>query len=213
MITNFKNYNRQPLYHYTFSLKWVYSDYFKIDEPAYSKRNIGKSLSLTRSLTFSEHGSIRIVLNTDLLIRAGYIPKPVCELGIAISMCNKNTNTSKVNYHFRLPEHNVDSLKDFKDSFMKKSYPMQIEYEERIYKQIENLGKYIISVDLIEKDFNYYIKDDFFEYVNKYPHIKLFIIDENHLYIKKEVNGTDYINVKMKDNSTVNKKINSNCYF
>ena len=176
-IQTFESYlkgGRAPLYHFTYRLAdIVRDDLMKMKKPAVDKLGNRtsddrylqlKSNSYTRSQTYSDGGqAARICLDTDLLIRHGYIPKPLDEVGVVANKNNSKSNAPRKFLSYTTPRkihHNLD-LKH------KKTPVMEYEFEERIYKDIKNFGKYIIYID-IRDNINKY---DLIEYVKKYPHI------------------------------------------
>jgi hypothetical protein len=183
-ILNFSEYinesylggSKQPLYHLTYSIsKVIESDMLKLGVPAYGYDHKPKSISLTRSTMFSNDGSVnvRLTLDTDLLARDGYISEPFDELGF---IDNKKKvkrikhPTKQIQIPKRIAMHKIASLPQPDIN------GLEIEYEERIYKEISMLGKYIMriefsSVELL-KDHLKIIK----EYLIKYPHIEICII-------------------------------------
>lgn len=164
----FYNFNRQPLYHTTDSYglrDMLLSDIFICKNTVYPK-NI-KAICFSRCSHYSstvllDHIScfdtlaitkintnivgnlkvsddVKICFNTDLLIRDGYIPKPINEAAICPSLpsnkitCKSNPNNNKI-----IP------------NFAYKKYRNLIEYEERIYKDIKNLHKYILFIEVFD---------------------------------------------------------------
>lgn len=134
-----------------------------------------KSISVSRSSNFvyHKHGA-RIMLDTDKLIKDGYKPKPFDEFGHAINLGKKSIDTSKHRHykHLKSVFHNLD--KDLIDHIIGDDE----EYEERIYKDIKNLGKYIIFIDFMDMYIYKRHKEDLIGYIEKYPHIKVRIINK-----------------------------------
>lgn len=77
---------------------------------------------------------------------------------------------------------------------MPKNPLLETEFEERIYKDVKNLGKYIIKI-YINRDFESFLKNNrnvslIKQYLEKYPHIKIF---SHRNDILKVVDVTDKI--------------------
>lgn len=182
--------SRGPLYHFTSSLDMIIkSDSLEVHKPARSSHAKEKSISLTRNILFFEYmicglNNCIIKLDTDKLIIDGYIPYPIDEWAWLDGKPNidfiKNKSLSKsyfpkikqgkrtLKHNLNLPMHNGDKL--------------GIEYEERIFKNINNLGKYIISISIVG-DYNkeFYITD----YLKKYQHIKIYSIPNTNNVLKQ----------------------------
>jgi len=165
---------RQPLYHATDYLSDILNDdILKVSTTADKQ----KAICLTRSSTYDldYNINVRLVLDVDKLLKDGYKPIPYDEVGANITVGAKNYNkTAKSNYLFRSPKHNLNlpdpEIEDF-----------TWEYEERIYKNIEDLGKYLIAIDLTESSYNKY-KDTLYKYTQKYPHIKLIKLNQSKMW-------------------------------
>lgn len=187
---------RSPLYHNTSMLKSILkSDSLKMSKPSCSSHGKKKSISLTRNILYFEYmvdgmSDYIIKLDTDKLIIDGYYPYPVDEWAWLDGKPNiyitKNNSYGKSNFPAikqgkRTLKHNLDLPTD-------KNYGLGIEYEERIFKNINNLGKYIISISIVG-DYNRmnYIND----YLKKYPHIKIYSI-LNPSNVIKQVDITKY---------------------
>jgi hypothetical protein len=122
--------------------------------------------------------STRISLDVDKLIKDGYIPYPIDEIGAAMGGSQKGGGNPKsdvarkfLTYTQRTVQHNLKNMP-------KKVVKLEYEYEERIYKDIENIGKYIIYIDINTDRES--VSTDIEEYIRKYPHIvirKLSYID------------------------------------
>lgn len=163
------NFNRQPLFHTTNSLALLKSDVFNTNYVTYPKHI--KAICFSRCNYYSHqvildkescfdtliYGNkyenmpignlkctqgVKMCFNTDLLIRDGYIPKPIDEAGLYAKhngflnkiQCKCNPDNTKIipNYYFR------------KNGLL-------IEYEERIYKNIKNFHKYILFIEVYDK--------------------------------------------------------------
>lgn len=188
--------SRQPLYHVTNSLLAIIkNDTLKTHEPAHKMKNM-LSISLTRSDSYlGDYGfdnKYRLVLDSDKLKNSGYNSYSSDELG---SMGGRNHNVQKWNYFIRHPKHNLNLPKS------KDKNNMQIEYEERIYKDINNLGKYIIYIDILHTGDIKNITSEILYYLEKYPHIKIRIFSKNSIKI------LDFNNLKIKYNINDNSKI------
>ena len=197
MKTYARNYGiiRQDLYHTTSNLDWVFTDLFKIRDPAFKRKEHGDSMSLTRSRFFTEHGVTKIVLNTDLLHLKGYIAHPVDELGTVCVVQKNGKHSGKHNYLFRHPVSNI------KLPPLEKQLDLQIEYEERIYKPITNLGRYIRCIEFTEKAYDEYRYDkNLFEFLQKYPHINLKLVDTDKTYLVEDLDFIQYLDEYMLNN-------------
>ena len=167
--------NYPPLYHYTSNKleKILKSDSLIKKDPYKGK----ECVCFTRDPLYSYDGGIypRLKLDQNKLRIDGYIPKPIDEFGDE-KLGNIKDSTDRK--HIKSPFHGTTEW----------------EFEERIYKTIKNLGKYIISIQIpksSEKSIRIsgivndnvwqtqwyspegYIKLPFIEtYLKKYPHIK-----------------------------------------
>lgn len=188
---------RAPLYHFVLNDFNLYSilndDTLKtgtrgrdvnlksIDDEGYMP-----SISVTRNSKYSDRGNLRIELDYNKLLKDGYRSIPIDEMGNAITRkrhsffkqykkpMNPFYGYKKVHYGGK-----INKKEGGKDIFLEE------EYEERIYKNISNLGKYIISIKLTKYFMiaDTHIKSDkyiiFKNYIEKYPHIKILDKYEN----------------------------------
>lgn len=201
MIMNFKifesylNGNRQPLIHQT--TKYNLIEILETDELKTSKAADNQiSISFTRSLYYSDAPtSARLLLDVDKLIRDGYTIIPYDELyHLFIKYKDKDKNTekkkkliqkfkkySKVNPHTGLKymKHNVNI--DLPDENQ-----LEQEYEERIYKNIKKLGKYIIAIDIDYSSYYDYVLNIMKNYLKKYPHIEIFEYNQDNLWDRRK---------------------------
>lgn len=165
--------SRAPLYHFTHSIENIIkSDKLLAKPPAYDrhgKRNEkDKCVCVTRFPGYTgASNNARITLNTDLLIRDGYKPIPIDEVGFALV----KTGKIKVKYQDYSKPNPLD-IKTVHGLDSGKRMNMEIEYEERIYKDIVNLGKYIEYIDLRPNRY-WEIGKEYINYIKKYPHIKV----------------------------------------
>lgn len=180
--------NFTPLYHITrlYNLnKILSSDELKIGNPARGPRGI----CVTRSKFFEHDGNLedcRLILNYEELKRSGYRSYPLDEWSLArkvsgvyptkrkdwinkdaLSMHLGKSNFDKLKSGQRPISHNISSLKKGK------SGGLEVEYEERILKDIKNLGRFIYGINLL-RNINDQEYSSIKEYLNKYPHIKIF---------------------------------------
>lgn len=172
--------SRAPIYHYTrryaFS-KILDSDTLKLGRPSREIRNNGKATALTRNPYYTHDGaslnSPRFVLDLDKLKNDGIRSYPVDEIGIAMKqggMTNKNfskSNFDEVKSGKRGTAHGLD---------LPETPALETEFEERIYKDVPNLSKYIISIDLATEPDNS-LKQELKKYLQKYPHIVINLYD------------------------------------
>lgn len=185
--------SRQPLYHNTKNIIGVIeSDMLRNRKPAegYGEE---QTISFTRNYQFSEYGYEKLVFDSDKLKNAGYTIYPVDEIGIANSKWKSDKITNKWNYNFRPPKHNIDSI-------TKKSI-LEIEYEERCNEPITNLGKYLISIDLVYHSVLIKNLKKFIDYLKKYPNIVINIYDQITFRTTKTYSLIDLI-------SLLNKNVN-----
>lgn len=169
---------RQPLYHYTSDYnitKILSDDLLKISSVARPRGT--KAICLTRNPYYTLDGNVknspRIVLDYDKLIRDGYRSYPVDEIGIAAISSNKDRNLIKSNFKevksgTRGTKHGLD---------LPKTPQLETEFEERIYKDIKNIGNYIISIEFSKSPNSI---NEIRSYLNKYPHIIINIYDSEN---------------------------------
>lgn len=167
----------EPLYRY---MPWFFENEMlkdkmekriPCDEESMSRQEHRKpiqSISFTRSSHYKYDGStsLRIKFDQNKLRIDGYKPYPIDEF--------RGKNKFR-----KFKEYNKD---------WKLWHCMEWEYEERIYSDIEKIGKYIISIQVPNK--SKYRKElaskEFKEYLKKYPHIKVEIYDtENRWKTRK----------------------------
>lgn len=160
----------------------IETDQLNVGNPAYSKNRKRrfhpdqlKSISLTRSSSFV-YRTNRIVLDADKLRLDGYIPEPFDEYGFAVSVNGSDLSKGGKSTHWNNLKSVIHGLNVYKGN---PRIGEDEEYEERIYKDILNIGKYIIYIDVKElKAFNMpYI----INYIKKYPHIKVRKLDYNKI--------------------------------
>ena len=180
--------SRQPIYHITRHLYDILkTDLLKCNKPARTSHGKDKSISLTRNIDFSDVPSNEIIeLDVDKLINSGIKTYPVDEWAWKngkrnLDTINLSRNLSKSGFDEfkkgnRGTKHNLDLPKEFK---------LETEFEERIYKDITNLGKYIISLNFRQEPSRgiYDTSGDFGvvkDYLQKYPHIKVYLMDKDN---------------------------------
>jgi hypothetical protein len=175
--------HRSPLYHFTKNLfKLIEDDILNPGQPTFPK-NI-KAICLTRFPGYTEAGSNRLQLDTDKLIKAGFKPYPVDEMGLGISGKLKKWKQEDI----EVPINKINAFLGYSKPFMQglkfthgvKGYeflnngtpyiPTEFEFEERIYKPIPNIGKYIQFIDLHQEP-NIEKLEILKNYIKKYPHI------------------------------------------
>ena len=198
--------HRQPLYHFTFSLKGILdTDMLKMGNPTRGTFGKTKSISVTRNPDFADHGSTFFELDNTKLYNDGYKSLPVDEWawskqGTPNPLAkNKNMNKSKIKEVIagkRGTKHGLKGLPKIGKEF----YGLETEFEERFYTDIKDLGKYIISINFpVSKDepgsvwtskYEDGVRDtEIRKYLEKYPHIKVYNVDkDNH---RKKVEITD----------------------
>lgn|ERR1035437_3597987 len=215
-ILNFKAFEsylesgRHLLYHTMasdyFFLKIIQKDMIEMKKCRPSRGPIGLCVSRNINWTNDGNNHLRIVLDSDLLLRHGIKSYPIQELAYPSPVKSggrrvdttpgygyQTTNTVFMNVwkgdlEFaksgkRMHPHNIDSLPQKR--------MMEVEFEERIFKDIKNLGKYIVYIDFTdEKDLSNPILS---EYLKKYPHIKVRMMDRELPHIVKEVDAKKII--------------------
>jgi hypothetical protein len=141
--------SKQPLYHFTKNLpKILETDILKRSIPSGQTHGYEKSISFTRNIDFSDLLTwFYLELDTDKLFNYGIKSYPVDEAGWKVVSKKSDTKTQKSNFDsvksgLRGTKHNLN-LPNLKE------VTLETEFEERIYKDIPNLGKYIISIELI----------------------------------------------------------------
>lgn len=178
--------NFTPIYHLTNILEAI----LKTDTLKASSKGRGPfGISLTRSKFFwndQEEGSYycRLILNYELLKQDGYKFYPIDEWALIGGIKQplppgtkkpwwanhiKGRQFGKSNFsHFQSGKrgtiHGIETLP--------KDIHLSYEYEERILKDIKNLGKYIYGINILSFAKKY--TDVILEYLQKYPHIKLY---------------------------------------
>jgi len=171
---------RQPLYHYSRTsnlTKIMDSDFLKMGTVARPRGS--KAICLTRSPYFTHDGGVthspRIVLNHDKLKNDGYNSFPVDEVGIAGNKSKHSGNFTKSK---------IDNIKSGKRPVPNglnlpkpggKIRGLEVEFEERIYSDIQDIGKYIISFEFTkESDIPTH---QIITYLEKYPDIVINLYD------------------------------------
>lgn len=148
-------------------------------------------ICLSRSINWTNQldNNVRCVLDSDLLVRSGYKPIPLQELvykskSTEISIPSKNIWKGNLDFYQksrRTSPHGVSSLPPHEKSIM------EVEFEERILKDIKKAGKYIVYIDFTSyPDAN--VIESLIKYIEKYPHIKPRIMDKKNSHIVKEFN-------------------------
>lgn len=206
--------SRQPMYHFTYSINPIIaSDEFRMRNTA-ARKALGRewSNSWTRNIDFSDASGCYIIeVDSDKLKNDGIIFYPVDEW--ALSRSHKNpvdrnkirsihfgkSNFDKVKLGKRGTKHGLDLPK------IPLLFGLETEFEERTYKDIKNLGKYIISIMIDRSNLDYVMtreKHNISEYLKKYPHIRIKSFDGDNR--RKQVDITDkFIETNVKKPSTI----------
>lgn len=179
-ILNFNDYinesylkgGRQPLYHFTSSYhleKILESDLLRPSKPVKKTHGHEKSISLTRFIGYKDTLGLLIKLNYDKLLNNGYRSYPIDEVGWTGVKRKKKVNFNKSNFNTiksgkKGTAHNLN---------LPKEPIMETEFEERIYKPIQKLGKYIIDIYILSSYENR-MKHSLKKFLIKYPHIKIY---------------------------------------
>lgn len=194
--------NFTPLYHVTspYSLNKIFmDDVLKVGQPA--RGPLGICLTRSKHYTHDDnYTESRLILNKELLEIDGYKSFPVDEWALSKrdDPFSKHTKDIKnrsewydksKKHHFgksQLPEiksgkrglrHGIENLP--------KKGMLGIEFEERILKDIKNLGKYIYAINVFESKIIDKINIE--EYLKKYPHIKIMLGFDNPVDITDKV--------------------------
>jgi len=167
---------RQPVFHFTskYGLRGILGeDILKTSKASRGTHGKEKSISLTRSIDYSDSRlDFCIELDSDLLLKDGYKLYPVDEWAWKEGKPNisaiKNHNFIKSNFPAiksgkRGTKHGLD---------LPKNPILETEFEERIYKDVKNIGKYIINI-YVGKGFDDF-QETFSKYLQKYPHIEIY---------------------------------------
>ena len=180
--------SRQPLYHLTGRLQSILlTDLLKCGKPSRPSHGNFNSISLTRNIDYGHDGSGQgeiIELDSDKLRKAGIKSYPVDELSWGKDAKRKldSRNLSKSGFDsvksgLRGTKHNLD---------LPKEPILETEFEERIYQDITDLGKYLISLNFVREpgagDFDV-VKN----YIVKYPHIKIYLMDKDNRRKKTDI--------------------------
>ena len=182
--------SRAPLYRYfspIYISEILINDTLKVRKPAAGIHGKSderdKCICFTRNPGFSEHGNTRLVLDVDKMIKFGYKPVPFDEIGSAVYNFGKSENIlkklktyNKVNPEWKVIKHKIPGLKTGeKTSF---GYAgMEQEHEERVFKDIEKVGRFILYIDMPKNDSFYKNENNLLLYIKKYPHIIVREID------------------------------------
>jgi hypothetical protein len=182
---SYLNSGRHLLYHNTWHLLSILrEDLLKSGRNARGPRGV----CFSRNINWVQDSYVedRIVLDSDLMIRLGYRPIPIQEL-----MYSKykdeprkdiKRNVWKGNLDWyragqRQAPHNIDSLP--------KGASMEIEFEERVLKDINEVGRFIVYIDIASK---FRLENSILlDYLEKYPHIQVRIILDKKLPHKTEL--------------------------
>lgn len=182
---------RPLLYNYTNRLK----DIMKSDMLKTSKPPAGDdAICFTRSVYFEEHSKpVRLVFDSDLLRIGGYKTYPIDEVGISASDTKHLKAYTKANPNFPVRK-TTHRLKNFKQELVDFYGGLEWEYEERCYKDIKNLGKYLIAIDITKEELkrNY---EEIKKYLDKYPHIEIYELNMKKLWDRRnKIDFNEYYN-------------------
>ena len=192
-----------PLYHITYALPEILKDdELKIGRPSRGPR--GTSVSRSRYYThgtsskMSHGGFPRLILNRELLTKDGYQSHPIDEWSLKKPEGGFMSQNPK--WVIKKPWSDPDMIKKFKGRthFGKSQFPnlvsgkrpishnitglttdktrgLEVEYEERILKNVKNLGKYIYAINLYDDNQVERYSEEIREYLKKYPKIKVLL--------------------------------------
>jgi hypothetical protein len=196
MISNIEKYtykskpqfNKHLLFHHTYisALKEIINhDVLRVN------RTCDKvtSISFTRCSYYSDAYVERIVLDYNLLKIDGYNTTPYDEVTMNLrnhldndSFKIKTKGYSKVNPNTF--GRCINNKLNTKITHIGKTDPLEWEYEERIFKNIKNLGKYIISIETNIHHLKHLILP-LKNYIDKYPHIEIILLDDEKPYDRR----------------------------
>jgi len=162
---------RPPLYHSThYFTNILKSDLLRVNKPVFDVHS-RKSISFTRDRYYGDGGPKKFMVDVDHLIKDGYKPEPVDEIGSALNKMSKIKEPkpffkgySKVNPSNKKIIHNIPGLQTGIDTSLSQ------ESEERVYKDIPNFGRYVIEIILPDNSVERY-KPELSDYLTQYPHI------------------------------------------
>jgi len=193
MIQNLKQFvnesylsgSRQPLYHLTNKLYSILkSDILKSYKAARTSHGEIKSISLTMNINYSlddsGYGEI-FEIDVDKLLNDGIKPYPVDEIAWQDGKPNEYVIKSDKNYSKSGFDIFKKGLRGTKHNLNLPNNPtVEYEFEERIFKDIEKIGKYIISLNSTNNTFSNENIEIISNYLIEYPHIKINIIDDSN---------------------------------
>lgn len=182
---------RAPLYHFTSLyrlLSILKDDELRTSNPSMQSHGMDKSISLTRSIYYSDRSSgVCFEFDVDRLLRDGYKIYPVDEWAWEDGKPNKSaikgynfnkSNFTEVKSGRRGTKHGLD---------LPKIPILETEFEERIYKNVKNLGNYIISIYLEYTNLDNSTIDNLRLYLDKYPHIKIYKLNDSKELRKNDI--------------------------
>lgn len=176
----------EPLYRYTpkfFEDEMIHDRMIRripCDEKSRERHEDGykakSCICLTRSPEYSEYRCVRLKFDQNKLRIDGYKPKPIDEVG-------GNIPNRKLGYKLaRKFTISPTVLKKIDGCWL------SWEFEERIYSDINKLGKYIMSIQVPDgKEYMFDDNSELKKYLEKYPHIKLEIYDLDQRRKTKEI--------------------------
>ena len=201
-----------PLYHITDRLYEILrDDKLVIGRPIMGPKGICVSRSREYSHNLGQRGKTpRIILSRELLKRDGYKSYPLDEWALKKIGSEKPwySPVTLKQHHFgksqfphiksgtRTISHNVTGIID------KSRMGTEVEFEERILKNIENLGKYVMALNFEDESEYKKYKKQVDSFISKYPHIKIYLgyIDFIELPTGFHIIETDAIkNIKIED--------------
>ena len=177
--------SRQPMYHKMglYSLDTVLkSDTFKRKAPVKPKNGI-LSNSWTRSIYYGYMDiiSIGVILEVDAdkLRNDGVRFYPVDEWALSSKKSTRDNHYGKSNFD-KVKSGKRGTLHNLK---LSKTAILETEFEERTYKDIKNLGKYIISIGIQSNLIQTIPKSTILtlqNYLQKYDHIKIYSFENKN---------------------------------
>ena len=183
--------SRQPMYHKMglYSLDTVLkSDTFKRKAPVKPKNGI-LSNSWTRSIYYGYmDGSmvstdVILEVDADKLRNDGIRFYPVDEWALSSKKSTRDNHYGKSNFD-KVKSGKRGTLHNLK---LSKNAILETEFEERTYKDIKNLGKYIISIGIQSNFIRIMSKKTLQIYLKKYDHIKIYSFENKNPRNRKDI--------------------------
>jgi hypothetical protein len=121
-------------------------------------------------------------LDYDKLKNDGYRSHPFDEVG-TVTKTDKNMNLIKS--HFPSVKKGKRNIQHGLD-LPKIGGGLEVEFEERIYRDVNNIGKYIISIEFSDESTVFKLSG-LDKYLEKYPHIRIKLFDKKYKSQTKDI--------------------------